>query len=265
MPEHIKFAKMHGLGNDFIVLDNLSGSCDKLDFVSFARKYCDRNFGIGADGVLIISKSKKADAQMRLINSDGSEAEMCGNGIRCVAKYLIDGNIAKSPVSVETLAGVMTIKNSGNGYTVDMGVPKVTATTAKITLNNKKAYTATLVDMGNPHAVIFVDDFDFDWQGDGKEIEKNKIFPNRTNVEFVKIKSGSELDVKVWERGAGATLACGTGACASLVASAANKKSGKKATVNLRGGSLELEWAANSRVFMAGPAELVFEGEIEKI
>ncbi len=257
----VKFVKMQGLGNDFIIIDNLKGTYSNLDYISFAKKYCDRNFGIGADGVLIISRSTKADANMRLINSDGSEAEMCGNGIRCVAKYLLDNN-AKSPVKVETLAGMMTIKKDGDNYTVDMGIPKIITTNAKIESGNT-TYTATLVDMGNPHCVIFVKDFDFSWQDKGMEIELNEMFPNRTNVEFVRVKSPGELDVKVWERGAGATLACGTGACASLAAAFANKKSKNKAAVVLRGGYLDIEISSNRHIYMTGPAETVFEGELD--
>ncbi len=251
----LTFVKMHGSGNDFILIDNLSGSLSRLDFVSFAKKYCSRNFGIGADGVLVVSPSKKADASMRVINPDGSEAEMCGNGIRCFAKYLIDNGIAKSPVKIETLAGIKSVEKVGRNYRVDMGIPKVAAAMAV------SRFSATPVGMGNPHAVIFVDDFDFDWKAAGAEIEKGRMFPNRTNVEFVKIISPGELEVKVWERGAGATMACGTGACASLAAAVACKKSGRRATLRLPGGSLEIELARDNRVYMTGPAETVFTGE----
>ncbi len=254
----MKFTKMHGSGNDFILIDNLSGSLNRFDFVSFAKKYCSRNFGIGADGVLVASKSKKADAGMRVINPDGSEAEMCGNGIRCFAKYLIDEGIARSPVKIQTPAGIKAVEKIGRNYRVDMGAPKV-ASAAKAV----NGFKATLVDVGNPHAVIFVGDFDFDWKAAGAEIEKNKMFPNRTNVEFVKVISKKELEVKVWERGAGPTLACGTGACASLAASVAGKKSGRKATLRLPGGSLDIELAKGNHVYLTGPAETVFSGSLQ--
>ncbi len=253
----ISFVKMQGLGNDFVVIDNLSGDYDSMDFASFAKKYCRRSYGIGADGVLAISPSKKADAKMRVINPDGSEAEMCGNGIRCVAKYLIENGVAGSPVKIETLAGVKSVEKIGINYKVDMGVPKIAEAAALV-----GKFTATLVDMGNPHCVILVDNFDFDWQSAGKDIERNRMFPKRTNVEFVRAISPKELEVKVWERGAGETLACGTGACASLAAAAANKKSANKAKVNLPGGVLEIELAPDSHIYLTGPAETVFSGKI---
>ncbi len=253
----MSFTKMHGLGNDFILVDNLSGSCKKTDFVSFAKKFCSRSFGIGADGVLEISPSKKADAKMRVINPDGSEAEMCGNGIRCAAKYLIDNGAAKSPVKIETLAGVKSVEKTGSNYKVDMGVPKVSAS-VKV-----GGFSATIVDMGNPHCVIFVGDFDFDWQSAGKDIERDRMFPNRTNVEFVRVISQKQLEVRVWERGAGATLACGTGACASLAAAVANKKSASNAKIALPGGVLEAELAKDNHIYMTGPAETVFSGTLQ--
>ncbi|MBS3132628.1 diaminopimelate epimerase [Candidatus Woesearchaeota archaeon] len=257
----MRFTKVTGIGNDFVLVDNLGNSYKSFDFVSFAKKYCNRNFGIGADGVLIVSPSKKADARMRLINADGSEAEMCGNGIRCVAKYLIDNRMAKSPVKIETLAGIKTVEQVGVNYRVDMGVAKVTSAAAAIN-GFSRNYVATLVDAGNPHCVIFVEDFDFDWQKEGKQIERNKMFPERTNVEFVKVNSPKKLEVKVWERGAGATLACGTGACAALAAAVANDKAGRKAAVKLPGGALEAEIASGNRVYMTGPADVVFEGDV---
>jgi diaminopimelate epimerase len=255
----MKFIKVQGLGNDFILLDDRDNICAGLDLVSFAKKYCDRHTGIGADGVLVVSPSPKANANMRLINADGSEAEMCGNGIRCVAKYLIDKNIATSPVKIETLAGIMTVEQVNDAYKVDMGVPKIT-NTSEISGGGTQ-YTATLVNVGNPHCVIFVDDFDFDWKAIGEDLEHNKMFPNRTNVEFVRVVSPTALEANIWERGAGATLACGTGACASLVAAVAAGKSERKAIVTLPGGNLEVELTAN-HVYMTGPAERVFEGEI---
>ncbi len=252
----MNFIKMHGLGNDFILIDCLGGSCGKVDLISFTKKYCRRNLGIGADGVLAISPSKKADAKMRVINPDGSEAEMCGNGIRCAAKYLIDAGFAKSPVKIETLAGVKLIEKVGSNYKVDMGVPKIIAASSSV-----GKFKAAIVDMGNPHCVIFVDDFDFDWQSAGRDIERNRMFPSRTNVEFVRVISPRQLEIRVWERGAGETLACGTGACASLAAAFANKKSANKAKLKLPGGVLEVELAKDGSVCMTGPAETVFSGE----
>ncbi len=253
----MNFVKMHGLGNDFILIDNVNGSCGKADFISFAKKFCKRNFGIGADGVLVISPSKKADAKMRMINPDGSEAEMCGNGIRCAAKYLIDKGAAGSPVRIETLAGVKSVEKIGGAYKVGMGVPKIVDATATV-----GKFTATLVDMGNPHCVIFVDNFDFDWQSAGRDIERNRMFPSRTNVEFVRVISPRQLEIRVWERGAGETLACGTGACASLAAAVAGKKSANKAKLKLPGGVLEAELARDNSIYLTGPAETVFSGEI---
>lgn len=256
----MNFTKMHGSGNDFILIDSLTGGYSKVDFISFAKKYCSRNFGIGADGVLVLLPSKKADARMQVINADGSEAEMCGNGIRCAAKYIID-NGSSSPIKIETIAGVKLVEKIGSSYKVGMGIPRIVAATAAVAVGSKN-FTATLVDMGNPHCVIFVDNFDFDWQSAGKAIEYNKMFPSHTNVEFVRVISPKELEARVWERGAGATLACGTGACASLAAAVANKKSGRKAKLKLPGGILEVELAVDGHVYMTGPAETVFTGEI---
>ncbi len=255
----MNFIKMHGSGNDFILIDSLSNRHGKVDFVSFAKRYCSRSFGIGADGVLVISPSKKADAKMRVINADGSEAEMCGNGIRCAAKYLIEKGAARSPVRIETLAGIKSVEKIGSDYRVGMGVPKITVASAKV-----GKFKATLVGMGNPHCVIFVEDFDFDWQSAGRGIERNRMFPNRINVEFVRVISQSRLEVKVWERGAGETLACGTGACASLAAAVAGKKSANKAKLALPGGVLEVELAKDGSIYLTGPAEMVFEGEVKQ-
>ncbi len=254
----MKFCKMHGIGNDFIVIDLIKDSYDE-DWSAFAVKYCDRNTGIGADGVLLVEPSERGSAFMRLINADGSHAEMCGNGIRCVARYMMERHDVSSPVKVDTPAGLMTIERVNGQYRVDMGVGSLQGDSRVAVAET--SYVASKVSMGNPHAVIFVDDFDFDWMKHGKRIEHDSQFPKRTNVEFVKVLSDSELDVKVWERGAGATLACGTGACASLVAAHRAGKAGKRATIHLRGGDLEVE-IVGDRVFMTGPAEFVFEGSL---
>ena len=254
----MKFVKMHGLGNDFIMADGMKGEYDGFDFASFAKKNCDRRFGVGADGVLALEKSEKADARMRLTNPDGSEAEMCGNGIRCAARLLIDSKRARSPVKIETAAGIMTIAETNGKYRVDMGVPRIPEKEFELDLGGKKL-RATFVDMGNPHVVVFVENFDFDWKSLGRRIENHGRFPDRTNAEFARIVSEDLIEVRVWERGAGATLACGTGACAVLAAAAENEKAGNKCKVKLPGGILEIE-KSGGRIFMTGPAEYAFEG-----
>lgn len=273
----MKFTKMHGLGNDFVMLNCLHEEALKelSDPVRAAVKLCRRQFAVGADGLILILPSKTADFQMRIFNPDGSEAEMCGNGIRCFTKYLIDKGItAKKEITVETLSGIKKPKLEKGMIKVDMGEPNLDRSAVgmeghgqfinqSIQVNDKEV-AITAVSMGNPHAVIFVETFNFHIEQLGKEIEHNELFTKRTNVEFVQIVNDKELDMCVWERGAGVTLACGTGACAATVAAVLNNKSSRHVTVHLLGGDLTVEWnEKDNHVYMTGPAETAFEGEID--
>lgn len=260
----MNFIKMHGLGNDFILIDSRKQQLEGINYSKLAVKLCDRNFGIGADGLLIAAPSGTADVKMMVFNPDGSEAEMCGNGIRCFAKYIYETlEKKKEIISIETLAGVMLpsiIEHKGRVAVVevDMGIPK--------DIRNAKVrdFNATMVSMGNPHCVIFTEDLSKVHIGTvGPEIETDRMFPKRTNAEFVQILSGKEIIIKVWERGAGETLACGTGACASVVAGVTLGKLERDVLVHLPGGNLDIEWQADSHVILRGPAETVFEGKIE--
>ncbi|ODA40967.1 diaminopimelate epimerase [Desulfosporosinus sp. BG] len=274
----MEFVKMHGLGNDFVFLDHFSVVVD-VDYSELARKLCHRQFGIGGDGLIVILPSEVADARMRIINSDGSEPEMCGNGIRCFARYVYDQGIVKhNPMRVETLAGVLTLKlniqdDQVHGVQVDMGEPILRADLIPVLSHGEpvvgqslevlgETFQYTAVSMGNPHCLIFVDDFStLDFERVGPAIEKHSLFPRKTNVEFIQINSSKEMIMKVWERGAGPTLACGTGACASVVAAVLNNKTERAVTVHLPGGDLFIEWGADNHVYMTGPATYVFKGE----
>ncbi|MDP2750663.1 MAG: diaminopimelate epimerase [Nanoarchaeota archaeon] len=270
--EPVPFAKMHGLGNDFVVINCLEKNYVKNP-EQFAKDACRRQFGIGADGVIMILPSKKADFKMRIMNADGSEAEMCGNGIRCFAKYLIDRKLTdKSKFTVETLAGIITPEVHGKLIKADMGEPVLErskipmkgapGTVIDETLMLKdRTVNVTAVSMGNPHAVIFVDTFNIPLQELGREIETHPSFPNKTNVEFATIVNKKEIAMCVWERGVGVTMACGTGACATLVAAVLNGKTNRRATLHLLGGDLEIEWAENNHVYLTGPAEEIFTAE----
>jgi diaminopimelate epimerase len=278
---HIPFIKMHGLGNDFIVFDGVNVSQGKLrDQIhkltpAFARKICDRRYGIGADQILWIrpAKSKKAVARMEVINADGSIAEMCGNGIRAVALYLATENGKKKRSGkksqpsevypIETLAGVLSVEVKGKEARVDMGKPKLGAKAEKLSVEGSTVEFWE-VSMGNPHAVIFLESLEgYPVEEQGPLVEKHARFPKRTNVEYVQVDTRSKLTVRVWERGAGITLACGTGACASAVASISAGKAKSPVSVELPGGELLIEWSGDPRhsVFMTGPAEEVFRGE----
>lgn len=275
------FVKMHGLGNDFVVIGALDGlPLPEGELGEFARFVCDRHFGIGADGVVWILPSENSDFKMRIFNPDGSEAEMCGNGIRCAAKWFYDRDYAKGElIRIETLAGVKTVSVWAEGgkavsVTVDMGEPIFKPSMIPTTLgDNDEAIEVTLhvegvgdfavsaVSMGNPHCVIFVDKIDdFPVEVIGPKIENHPAFPQRTNVEFVQVASKEELQVRVWERGAGLTLACGTGACASLAAATKTGRTERKAKVKLPGGTLTIEWREDGRIYMTGPAVEVFHG-----
>ena len=280
----IDFVKMHGLGNDFILIDCLNKSLGDSLFLSYlAKKLCDRNFGIGADGLLLILPSSKADLRMRIFNSDGSEAQMCGNGIRCFAKYAYENKlVSKIKFTVETLAGIITPElifkdKEISGIKVDMGTPKLrkkeipmtgedtpTVVNETLKINSEQTFKVTCVSMGNPHCIVFVDDVQSIQVDEiGPKIENHPLFPEKTNVEFIQILNKQEINFRVWERGVGETLACGTGACAALVASVLNKKTDRKATIHLPGGDLDIRWADDEHIYMTGPAELVFKGEME--
>lgn len=274
----MKFVKTQGLGNDFILINGLIEQLPE-NLAAFSRKVCDRHFGIGADGVIIVRASKIADIRMQIINSDGSEAEMCGNGIRCFAKYLYERKIvAKNKMTVETLAGIikpeviLTDDGRVSDIEVDMGKPVLQGeliptvfSKEKVVLEpisvNGREFLITAVSMGNPHCVIFTDDLSDEFLTTwGPLLEKAEYFPKKTNVEFVQIINEHEARMRVWERGAAVTLACGTGACATLTACVLNKKTADEITLHLDGGDLYLHFGADGHVYMRGVAEEVFEG-----
>lgn len=262
----MKFTKMHGLGNDYVFLycpDRAPGNLPALSL-----RLSDRHFGVGSDGLICIFPSSLADFRMDIYNADGSRGEMCGNGIRCVGKYVYDkGLTGKAAITVETLAGVRTLVLHPAGgrvesVTVDMGEPVVFP--ARTITVQGKPYPVRPVSMGNPHAVLYPDRIDaLDLPVLGPAFEHHPSFPDRTNTEFVEVVDRTTLRMRVWERGSGETLACGTGACAVLAASADADLTGRTATVKLRGGDLDIHWAAESNhIYMTGPAVTVFEGEI---
>ncbi len=277
----IKFTKMEGLGNDYVYIDCYSKKQDIKNESSLAKFMSNRHFGVGSDGLILICKSNIADFKMRMFNSDGSEAEMCGNGIRCVGKFVYDKNLTKkTEVEIETLAGIKKLQlEVTNGKVekvkVDMGEPILDVT--KIPISSKEnivtieaqnmKFKFTCVSMGNPHAISTIKNVDnFEIEKYGPIIEKNEIFPNKTNVEWIEIINKNKIKMRVWERGAGETLACGTGACACVVAGVLNNILDRKVLVELLGGKLEIEWNKNdNHVYMTGPARSVFEGEMEDI
>ena len=273
----MKFWKMHGLGNDYIVIDNRGEKISNAEATSLARKLCERRFSVGADGLLFASNSTVADVKMRIFNADGSEAEMCGNGIRCFAKYCYENNITrKNELTVETLAGIkrtwLTVENDlAKSVMVDMGTPilkrsKIPMLGQGTCINedlqvNGENYKVTCLSVGNPHCVTFVDALDdFPVQRVGPKIENHRLFPKKINVEFAQVLNRNELKVRVWERGCGETLACGTGACAAVAAGNLLRKLGSKVRVHLLGGDLEVEYAEH--LLLNGPAEKVFEGTL---
>jgi diaminopimelate epimerase len=273
----LQFVKYQGLGNDFILVDNRASS-EPIVTPEQAEKLCDRHFGIGGDGVIFALPGQNGtDYTMRIYNSDGSEPEMCGNGIRCMARFIADleGSSAKESYTIHTLAGLITPKLNADGQvTVDMGKPRLTAAEIPTTLGAEQVvnlplevagqtWQVTCVSMGNPHCITFVDDVQaIDLEKIGPLFEHHTVFPQRTNTEFIEVVRPDYLKMRVWERGAGITLACGTGACASLVAAVLNGKSDRKATIELPGGPLLIEWAADDRIFMTGPADRVFAGNV---
>lgn len=273
MAMKIPFVKMHGLGNDFIILDCIRHTVSIHQ--ELIRMLCDRRHGIGADQLLVLLPSKKADYRMRVYNADGGEVEMCGNGIRCLAKYLVAQGLAdESEQAIETRAGIIRPRVQGDRITVDMGVPELEGPRIpvrmegriidrEVTLANEQR-RITCVSMGNPHCIIFVNDLAIcPVRQLGPKIETDALFPQRINVEFVKVESPARISMRVWERGAGETAACGTGACAAAVASCLNDRTGREVVVALPGGELLIRWAEDGHVFMTGPAEEVFRGEID--
>lgn len=274
----MKFTKMHGCGNDYVYVNLFEEKINDLHLVS--QLISDRHYGIGSDGLISIGPSDIADFKMNIYNADGSEAEMCGNGIRCVGKYVYDNGLTnKKEVLVETLAGIkkLVLKLSGNEVDtveVDMGVPLLEASQIPTTINKKNVinelveigdekFNVTCVSMGNPHTVLFVDDLEnLNIEKYGKMIERSEFFPNRTNVEFVQIISNDEIIMRVWERGSDETLACGTGACASVIACILNEKTDNQVLVHLKGGDLRIRYD-NKHIFMEGDAKKVYVGEIE--
>ena len=274
----MKFTKMQGLGNDFILVNCLSEQLAG-DYEALARKLCDRHYGIGADGLILILPSESADIRMRIFNSDGSEPEMCGNGIRCFARFVYEGDIVKKHIMrVETLAGVIIPEIILEGdrvvsVRVDMGEPRLERNVIPMTgaagrvvneplVVGDRTYNVTCVSMGNPHCITFVSDVEeVAITTIGPKMENHLVFPRRTNVEFIQVLNRNEVNMRVWERGAGETLACGTGACATGVACILNDLTDRTVSVHLAGGDLMIEWADNNHVYMTGPAEYVFRGE----
>lgn len=264
---------MQGCGNDFILVDAIE-SLPSQGLPELSREINDRRYGVGGDGLILVLRGDNAPFRMRMFNPDGSEAEMCGNGIRCFAKYVRErGLIEGGAVPVETGAGLLNLEFVDDLVRVNMGKARIlrgeipmagaaqeTAAAFQIDIDSQ-TFTATAVSMGNPHCVVFLDDVAAvpleDW---GPQVETNKLFPNRTNVHFAQVVSPTEIIQRTWERGAGATLACGTGACAVAVAGALNGKTERTATVHLPGGDLKIEYTEDGTVFMSGPAEFVFDG-----
>ena len=275
----IKFTKMHGLGNDYVYIDAINQKIENES--SLAKFVSNRHFGIGSDGLILICKSEVADFKMRMFNSDGSEAEMCGNGIRCVGKFVYDKGLTnKTTVKIETLAGIKTlILNTKDGKVetarVDMGEPileaeKIPVISTEEPVKNleleaeNKKFKVTCVSMGNPHAITIVENTkEFDVEKYGKVLEVDKAFPKKANIEFAQIVDRQNINMRVWERGAGETLACGTGACATAVACNLNGLTDRKVNIELLGGTLNIEWnETDNHVYMTGPAVTVFDGEL---
>jgi diaminopimelate epimerase len=271
------FSKWHGLGNDFVIINGLEEKINNYD--EMAIQVCDRYFGIGADGLVVILPSEAADFQMRIFNSDGSEAEMCGNVTRCIARYVFEyGLTNKKKITLETKAGLIKpelifMDDVLSTIRVDMGEPRLKRGELPMVGNEDEQvvdevleidgteHRITGVSMGNPHCILFVDDITgINLSDIGAKIETNAAFPKKTNVEFVQVLNKQNLRMRVWERGAGVTMACGTGACATLVAAVLNGKTDRQATVELDGGQLLIEWGPDNHIYMSGPAVEVFRG-----
>ena len=277
----LRFTKMHGCGNDYIYFDCINGPVLENP-EELSVKLSDRHYGIGGDGIILICKSSVADAKMKMFNLDGSEGKMCGNGIRCVAKFLFDNKIVKkNNFTIETLSGIKNIEidsfyEKTNLITVDMGKPMISSSQIPVNLNADNVidypisiagsdYRITCVSMGNPHCVVFCNDVEkINLEKIGPLFENNEIFPEKVNTEFIEVFDDKTLKMRVWERGSGETFACGTGACASVVAAALNKicKLNESVNVILKGGNLFIKYTGD-KVFMTGTANKVFSGEIE--
>jgi diaminopimelate epimerase len=282
----MNFIKMQGAGNDFVMLRPADPN---LDWPQIAKTLCDRRFGIGADGIILALPSTKADIKMRIFNSDGSEAETCGNGLRCLAKYCVLNSIIKPGqrlIKIETIPGVRTIKlgyggNELNEIQVGMGIPRFAAAEIPVNIDSKRGsrfdsspildyplsiddrtFSLSFVSMGNPHAVHFIkeDVGDYPLSEYGPQVENHPIFPRRINFEIARVRNRQQIDARVWERGAGETLACGTGACAVAVAAHLHDYIGNAADIILPGGTLHIEWDGKGEVLMSGPAEVVYTG-----
>lgn len=275
----MKFTKMQGIGNDYVYVNCLKEKIENPP--EFAKKISDRHFGIGSDGLIMINPSDKADFEMEMYNADGSRSEMCGNGIRCVAKYVYDyGLTDKTSIAVETLAGIkyldLTVENGKVSLVkVDMGSPILNAREIPVISEHEQVinepiiiegttYHMTAVSMGNPHTVVFIDDVKgLNIEKVGPLFENHTLFPRRVNTEFVRVIDKKTVEMRVWERGSGETLACGTGACAVAVACVLNGLTEEEVTVKLLGGDLRIKWdRAENKVYMTGPAVVVFDGEI---
>nr|WP_324616480.1 diaminopimelate epimerase [Lusitaniella coriacea] len=280
MPMVVEFTKYHGLGNDFILIDNRR-SPEPILTPDLAIKMCDRHFGIGADGVIFALPGQEGtDYTMRIFNADGSEPEMCGNGIRCLAQFLADlegSHSVGKAYRIHTLAGIMVPKLEGSAQvTVDMGLPQLIAAEIPTTLSlpaekaidcelevARKTWKVTCVSMGNPHCITFVNEVqEIPLEQIGPQFEHHPAFPQRTNTEFIEVVSRDYLKMRVWERGAGITLACGTGACASVVAGVLTQRCDRACTVELPGGCLKIHWSEETQhVYMTGPAQQIFRGK----
>lgn len=281
----MKFTKMEGIGNDYIYVNCFQETVENP--ADFSVKYSDRHFGIGSDGLILICPSEIADFKMSMYNADGSQAEMCGNGIRCVGKYVYDyGLTSQTEITVETLAGIKYLTlhvedGKVREVTVDMGEPifvpsEIPVDLSKLSMETgsrvvdvpieiaDKEYRMTCISMGNPHAVVFVDGVkELPLEQIGPLFEQHPVFPKRVNTEFIEVLSDTEVNMRVWERGSGETLACGTGACASAVACVLNHKTKDEIVLHLLGGDLKVKWdQEKNRVYMTGPARVVFDGEI---
>jgi diaminopimelate epimerase len=280
--EVIRFTKMHGIGNDYIYIDCMSSIPERLP--ELAREMSDRHMGVGGDGIVLICPSATADFRMRMFNNDGSEARMCGNASRCIARYVHDHNLSSNnPLSLETLSGIkalsLNIKDGDivESVTVDMGVPSMNKAEIPVDVSGENVVEMTVetpygpvevtaVSMGNPHGVIFVDDLaSIPFDDLGPYMESHPMWPDRANIEFAQVLNDREIRMRVWERGTGETLACGTGACATAVAGVLTGRTGREVTLKLRGGDLDIKWREeDGHVLMTGPATEVFTGEYRR-
>ena len=274
----IKFEKLQALGNDYIFIDCIRLSLDKIDLSLLSKKICDRNFGVGSDGLILIESGKRTRFRMRMFNPDGSEAELCGNGIRCFSRYIFESGLSrKKTQKIDTKKGIIKTEILSSSFEkffvkVDMGKPILEAKEIPVKSKNrffiqekikvgKKKFLATCVAIGNPHVVIIVKNFPEDWKEIGSKIEKDKMFPKRTNVEFVKVKGRKRIELRVWERGAGVTLASATGGCAALVACVLSGNTDPFVEVVFEKGSLKIFWDKDgNHIFVEDPAERVFSG-----